>query len=91
MAKSKGKGCLVAKVRKFYDGSWTEAKKHGKAHYEYEGNIFERYFMDHAKKGFGFELFLNGDRYIGNYSNGKFGGEGKYIWFNRSSYSGAFH
>lgn len=47
--------------------------------------------MDDVKEGFGIELFRNGDRYIGNYSNGKFEGEGKYIWFNRSSYSGAFH
>lgn len=40
------------------------------------------------KHGNGVELFNNGDRYEGNYSNGKPEGNGSYFWSNGSIYKG---
>jgi len=40
------------------------------------------------KNGHGKEVFSNGDRYIGNYLNGKPENYGEYYWSNGNSYQG---
>lgn len=47
--------------------------------------------MKSIKEGFGVEVFVNGDKYKGEYKNGKFHGKGKYVWANGSCYEGQFH
>lgn len=42
------------------------------------------------KHGFGVEDFLNGDRYSGNYLNGRPCGTGEYSWQNGAKYKGSF-
>ena len=42
--------------------------------------------MNFMKHGKGEEIFSNGDRYIGQYKEGKPDGEGKYIWADESYY-----
>jgi hypothetical protein len=43
-------------------------------------------FVKSIKEGYGEEFFPNGDKYKGEYRNGKFHGKGKYLWVNGSSY-----
>jgi hypothetical protein len=42
------------------------------------------------KHGKGADFFANGDRYVGEYANGKPTGEGTYTWANGSQYEGQF-
>lgn len=37
------------------------------------------------------EKFRNGDRYLGDYQNGKPSGYGDYTWANGNNYKGYFH
>ncbi len=42
------------------------------------------------KHGKGSDVFANGDKYSGNYKNGKPEGQGVYTWSNGSYYEGEF-
>ena len=86
-----------------YVGDWKNNKAHGFGTYTwpngknldyiravYIGDRYDGEWNCGLKHGKGADFFVNGDKYVGDYINGKPCGEGTYNWKNDSQYEGTF-
>ena len=54
------------------------------------GNIYEGYFKDDKKNGYGRYIYPSGEYYIGDFKDGLFHGMGEYHWNDGRVYKGQF-
>jgi hypothetical protein len=59
--------------------------------YEYfDGEVYEGFFSDGQRNGFGVRNYVNGDKYEGFWSKDYFNGDGTYVWSNGDYYEGEY-
>ena len=63
---------------------YSTRRKEGREKTEYADGWFT------GRDDFGYMYFVNGDRFMGGWSDGKMEGEGTYFWRNGDRYEGMF-
>jgi len=82
------------KYNQYYKGEIKNNKKHGYGktiwQKELSGHIYEGYYKDGVKSGWGFYKWPNGNKYWGEWDHGERTGIGQYRWPNGDTYRGSF-
>ena len=86
--KRHGRGILIFSNGNRYEGSFLNGEIHGRGRmYRANGDIYSTldsygFYNSSGLQGCGFYIGANGDRYMGEFQDGKFHGRGTYEWTN---------
>ncbi|HPB80407.1 MAG TPA: hypothetical protein PK200_00080 [Spirochaetota bacterium] len=76
----------------FYQGAFTNMKRHGFGIYHYgHGTKYRGYWHNDRAQGNGTIVWKNGDTYTGGWNNDRREGAGTYVWSRGISYKGNWH
>ena len=76
--------------QKFFEGTWVNnILIHGRIFYQ-NGDIYEGYIRNFNSHGKGIITLKSGDKYKGDFNEGKREGNGKYIYPDKTTYEGQF-
>ena len=85
-----GKGILKLASCDFYEGEWSNDKRHGRGILHFNGDIYEGEYKDDIMQGYGKYIWDDGDIYEGEFHDGVFHGKGKMAWLHGSVYEGEY-